>query len=117
MFRREFLSVLPGFSVLPFLGREKQEENVVQIRFQDKILFIKNQEVFKTVCDYGTICYYSNNKLHREDGPAIEWTAGAARAGDKYWYLNGKLHRVDGPAVELNNGVKLWYLNGKCQSR
>ena len=30
----------------------------------------------------------------------------------KYWYLNGKLHRVDGPAVEWSSGSKMWYLNG-----
>ena len=27
------------------------------------------------------------------------------------WYLNGKLHREDGPAVEYSNGSKRWYLN------
>jgi len=33
--------------------------------------------------------------------------------GDKSWYLNDKLHREDGPAVESANGDKSWYLNGK----
>ena len=33
--------------------------------------------------------------------------------GDKYWFLNGKLHRSDGPAIEYANGNKYWYLNGK----
>ena len=33
--------------------------------------------------------------------------------GDKSWYLNGKLHREDGPAIEYANGTKYWYLNGK----
>ena len=49
-----------------------------------------------------------NGKLHREDGPAIEWAD-----GDKEWYLNGKLHREDGPAYEGASGNKSWYLNGK----
>jgi hypothetical protein len=49
-----------------------------------------------------------NGKLHREDGPAIEWADGT-----KYWYLNGKLHREDGPAIECPNGTKSWYLNGR----
>jgi hypothetical protein len=31
----------------------------------------------------------------------------------KYWYLNDKLHREDGPAVEWDNGYKSWYLNNK----
>ena len=33
--------------------------------------------------------------------------------GTKYWYLNGKLHREDGPAVEWSDGSKYWCLNGK----
>ncbi len=27
----------------------------------------------------------------------------------KSWYLNGKLHRTDGPAVEYPNGTKIWW--------
>jgi hypothetical protein len=50
--------------------------------------------------------WYLNDKLHREDGPAIEWAN-----GDKCWYLNGRLHREDGPAVECSIGYKAWYLN------
>ncbi len=32
--------------------------------------------------------------------------------GNKYWYLNDKLHREDGPAIEYANGNKSWYING-----
>jgi antitoxin component YwqK of YwqJK toxin-antitoxin module len=56
----------------------------------------------------GDKLWYLKGKLHREDGPAIEYAN-----GDKHWYLNGKLHRVDGPAFECANGDKEWYLNGK----
>jgi hypothetical protein len=52
--------------------------------------------------------WYLNDKLHREDGPAIEWANGSKR-----WYLNGNLHRVDGPAIEYVDGTKYWCLNGK----
>jgi len=52
--------------------------------------------------------WYLDELLHREDGPAIEYTN-----GDKYWWLNGKLHRENGPAVEWSNGNKEWYLNNK----
>ena len=31
--------------------------------------------------------------------------------GNKLWYLNDKLHREDGPAVEGADGTKKWYLN------
>ncbi len=59
----------------------------------------------------GTKRWYLNNKLHRTDGPAIEY-----KNGDKHWYLNGKRHRTDGPAVKFSNGDKYWYLNGVCLS-
>ena len=52
--------------------------------------------------------YTLNGKLHRVDGPAVEWAN-----GDKLWYLNDKLHREDGPAIERADGYKAWYLNGK----
>jgi len=54
----------------------------------------------------GTKEWWLNDKLHREDGPAIE------RAdGYKAWYLNGKYHREDGPAIKRANGSKSWWLN------
>ena len=56
--------------------------------------------------DSGTKKWYLNDKLHREDGPAVEWVE-----GDKFWYLNGKRHREDGPAIEYSNGDKFWFLN------
>ena len=52
--------------------------------------------------------WYLNDKLHREDGPAIEYADGY-----KYWFLNDKLHRVDGPAIECDDGRREWYLNGE----
>lgn len=55
----------------------------------------------------GTKIWYKNNKLHREDGPAIEYSY-----GDKMWYFKGKLHREDGPAIEWVNGNKFWFING-----
>jgi hypothetical protein len=71
-----------------------------------------------------------DGKLHREDGPALEWpekgaTAwyihgrlhredGSATDGPlgKGWYRNGKKHREDGPAVVLADGRMEWYRNG-----
>jgi hypothetical protein len=52
--------------------------------------------------------WYKNGKLHREDGPAIEWLDDT-----KEWYKNGLLHREDGPAIEWSNGIKFWFKNGK----
>jgi hypothetical protein len=53
--------------------------------------------------------YNKDGKLHREDGPAIEWIN-----GNRTWYFNGKLHREDGPAIEYANGDKKWYFNDRC---
>ena len=50
--------------------------------------------------------WYQNDKLHRIDGPAIEWSGGS-----KFWYQNDKLHRINGPAKEYANGSKAWYLD------
>ena len=33
--------------------------------------------------------------------------------GTKRWYLHGKLHREDGPAVEFANGETRYYINDK----
>ncbi len=66
-----------------------------------------NSPIMKTD-EYGNKRWYLNDKLHREDGPAVEWAD-----GDKYWYLNDELHREDGPAVEWADGDKAWYLKGK----
>ena len=63
--------------------------------------------VCKTDAD-GTKSWYLNGKLHREDGPAVEW-----KDGTKLWYLNGVYHREEGPAVEYADGDKEWYLNNK----
>ena len=43
----------------------------------------------------------------------IEYTVKVYSNGTKYWYLNGKLHREDGPAIEWADGYKFWYLDGK----
>ena len=59
--------------------------------------------------EYSNGCksWFLNDKLHREDGPAIEWADGY-----KQWYRYGKCHRDDGPAIEYPNGHKEWYADG-----
>jgi hypothetical protein len=72
-----------------------------------------------------------NGKLHRDDGPAVEYEdginawyqhgklhrIGAPAAigynGDKLWYQHDRLHREDGAAVEKADGDKEWWLHGK----
>ena len=61
------------------------------------------------VNEYGTRMYYNSaNKLHRDDGPAVEISD-----GDKFWYQNGLRHRTDGPAIATPSGYKAWYINGE----
>ena len=55
-----------------------------------------------------TVGWYFNDKLHREDGPAIEWLDGT-----KQWFIHDQKHRENGPAVEWSDGTKLWYFNDK----
>src|ERR1700691_4077197 len=54
----------------------------------------------------GSIEYYLNGELHRENGPAIIYPNGSI-----YYYLNGKSHREDGPAAIWNDGTIFYYLN------
>jgi hypothetical protein len=61
-----------------------------------------------SIYEGGTKRWMLNGKLHRVDGPAIEWAKGS-----KSWYLHGKRHRVDGPAIEYADGDKGWRLNDK----
>jgi hypothetical protein len=51
--------------------------------------------------------WHLDGHLHREDGPAVEWSGGA-----KEWFLNGKRHRSDGPAYEGADGSKVWWFDG-----
>lgn len=50
---------------------------------------------------------FVDGRLHRIDGPAIEWSDGT-----REWFVNGKRHRTDGPAIEWMNGTKEWFVNG-----
>ena len=43
----------------------------------------------------------------------IEYTVQVHRNGTKFWLLNNRLHREDGPAIEWANGGKEYFLNGK----
>ena len=56
----------------------------------------------------GSKKWFIDGKRHRSNGPAIEWAN-----GDKEWHIDNKLHRTDGPAIEWANGYKAWYIDGK----
>jgi|SRR5579859_2184614 len=67
-----------------------------------------NQPICKTN-SFGDKFWFLDSRLHREDGPAVEYANGY-----KAWYLRGQRHRINGPAVEHGNGNKEWYVYGKC---
>ncbi len=86
------------------------------------------REIF--IDNLGHKYWYTNGELHREDGPAVEFSVGtkhwykyglfhrdngpAVEHKDyKQWWQNGKLHREEGPAIEYANGDKSWYYNDK----
>jgi hypothetical protein len=46
--------------------------------------------------------YYRGYIVHRENGPAIEWSDGR-----KDWYIDGIKHRKDGPSQNIVVGQKL----------
>ena len=50
-----------------------------------------------------------DGKLHRLDGPAVEWSDGR-----KEWWVEGERHCLDGPAVEWSDGSKAYWVEGKC---
>jgi len=63
----------------------------------------------KPVCEIDekeTKRWYLNGELHREDGPAIEYSN-----GDMAWVINGETHRLDGPAVKFGNWATSWFIN------
>lgn len=69
------------------------------------------QKYFTTILERpGYKEYRINNKLHRENGPAIEILSGKA------YYINGLLHRIDGPAYVHMNGYKEYYYEGKLHN-
>ena len=51
--------------------------------------------------------HFVNYKLHRDDGPAIEYGNGR-----KEYYRGGLRHREDGPAIECADGHKQYYHAG-----
>ena len=74
---------------------------------KSKVRITKETYVWTNETEEG-VFHYRDGKLHREDGPAVEYADGS-----KHWMMNGELHREDGPAAEMHNGTKQYWLNGK----
>jgi len=75
----------------------------------------KNNQPICKISKYRTKRWILNGKLHREDGPAVEYANGY-----KAWYFHDQYHREDGPAIEYAGGFKDWYYHGQrinCDSQ
>jgi len=62
--------------------------------------------IYEVTVENSNTYWRLNGKLHRKNGPAVEW-----EDGTKHWYKNGERHREDGPACDHANGNKYWYIN------
>ena len=83
--------------ILPCFRLSAKEIAIIKYKiYKQRLKVTKGQQ---------TTEYCVENKLHREDGPAMEFANSY-----KSWYLNGKLHRLDGPAIECANGYKSWWV-------
>ena len=61
-----------------------------------------------TEYENGTKEYYdTQNRLHKEDGPAVFYSN-----GDEEWWHWGIRHRANGPAVIYGN-KQYWFMNGR----
>lgn len=75
----------------------------------------------EVACGWMTVeKWYCDDRLHRENGPAIrrEWNHDGGTAQE--WFLRGMLHRVNGPAVIVETQTTSrhgWYQNGALCAR
>jgi len=51
---------------------------------------MKQKLIRRIVTTSGTVVWKLDSLLHREDGPAVEWSD-----GDKYWYLDDIRYREE----------------------
>jgi hypothetical protein len=65
-----------------------------------------NEKEYKNYPYWEIFHFNENNEIHREDGPAVEYSD-----GDKFWYKNSERHRENGPAVDYSNGDKKYWYN------
>ena len=84
---------------------DKKNAKMKKPKKPKKDKFYYSDGTTSSVRDYSKI-------LHREDGPAVEFSDGA-----KYWFINGQRHREDGPACEWSDGTVQYWLNNILYSK
>jgi hypothetical protein len=119
------------YDLLQFIRSIKNQYKNYTVTSQNQTIIFVNGQIEGPVKTTDRIEWYKNGKLHREDGPAIEYSNGEMRwfqnnqphredgpaiiesDGTQWWYQRGELHREREPAVEYSNGTKYWYKNGQ----
>ena len=74
------------------------------IRFEPSEYLRKGEKLIDSA---GNKHWRSDGKLHRDDGPAVEFHDGTLA-----WFQHDKLHRDGLPAVEWTDGIKEWWIDG-----
>lgn len=69
---------------------------------------MNEQSQMVTLPSSGTRVWRLHGEVHREDGPAVEFTDGS-----KVWFLHGRQHRDAAPAIEYADGTVVWFQCGK----
>ena len=75
--------------------------------------YVQNQRLHRddgpaVIKTSGLQSWYFNGLLHRDDGPAV-----VEKSGGEYWYDTGRLHRLDGPAISRADGSFEWFVHGQ----
>jgi hypothetical protein len=89
-------------------GKTRRAQRIVVIDGTKSKEPVRPDDPSPKVYEDGTKKWHQNGKLHREDGPAIEWAGGT-----RTWFRDDKCHRADGPAIIYPDGRKEWWLNGE----
>jgi len=66
---------------------------------------------YKSEQIYGEFYYDSNNKLHRENGPAVIWYNENGKINSKFYWINGKCYIKEEYYKKLNIDRNLKLLN------
>ena len=74
----------------------------------ERVILPASPEQIRVEFSDGTVAYYLNGRLHREDGPAVE-----TASGFRHWKFRGMTHREGGPAIEWPNGTQQWVCHGE----
>lgn len=101
-------------------GTEDEEDEVeIKVERDGTVRFFRDGELHRDdgpaliqPGPYGTeFQFWQFGVLHRDDGPAVVRFGPNGR--EEWWFQFGKKHREDGPAIVQSNGSQEWFRDGK----